>query len=178
MERNIQKIFASVQKKDKKQRLSGEVKDWIQGMILSVFYRFVHGGVTMLECRQQKTLDDDDIRAVASMILIGDLAIETVGFVDKVCAKYASEKKKMEKLLLPPSSIRTMLMTNLDTYKKGIRLRPLTPVALAAVLEHLIREIFLTTSQSTSATLSKEEVLAALAHHKDLHNTLCATGML
>jgi hypothetical protein len=187
MERCIHEIFKNVQECHaiKKMRLSGEVKSWMNKMLLSVFYRFVHGGVTMLEARQQKTLDDDDIRAVATMILIDNIAVDAVGHADTICDLYSRSRKKKEgRLLISPSRMRSMLIKGMNSYKKDVRIRPLTSVVLASILEYLVREIFMTVchhhhdTTPPLHTLYKEDVLLAIRDNRSLFQTLCASGML
>jgi len=177
MERYIEKVFKSMGKKNKK--LSGELKFWINEILFSVFHRFVHGGVTMLESRQQNTLNDDDIRAVASMVLIGNLAIRGVEYIDKMCVVYSTEKTRKKPLFFPPARVEFMLRDGLYTYKKNIRMRPLAPVALASILEFLTRSILETCcDDSDHSILSKEDVLRTLPVNKPLQNTLCSSGLL
>jgi len=184
MDRVIHKIFKKVES-SKDRRLSGEVKLWMNSVLMSIVQRFVHGSITMLECRQQRTLTDDDIRAIASMIYIGEVAVRAVQYADTVGS--TSDRGKGI-LFITPARARSMLLDGVATYKikkyeKGFRVGPLVPVVLAAVLQYVIEEVFRCTCvhmnlNPEKKTVYLQDVLAAVNQHKPLYQTLCASGLL
>jgi len=196
----IKKVWAHECSGSKK-KLGKDAREWIHGALVGLLQRLTHGGITMMICARRKTISEDDIRAVVSMIMVGHLGEETVRFIDDTSHVYSTSLKKKKKsvssssrismaershLLFAPSRIRKMFIKDIQSrfHIHDVRLPPLTILAITSVLEFVLRHLLKLVCQSNSdtnnttiTTIHTQNIIDLLTPHESLTKSLCFLGL-